>query len=157
MPDPVEEIWIAKGDVFRTGAYLLPDVLQNHVLLDHPEHALVNRNNRAMAAHVFTTAAGLRIAHNPPLVLAHIQLRILRQGRQSRALRGYKLLPGQRDCGFRLGCRTRGRSIGHQSSHQRAQSRLVLASQDGVHAQPAQVFLIHRRVQAVTNDMCPLV
>ena len=72
MPDSVKEIWVAKGDVLRARSYLLPDVIQNHIVLDHTKHPLIDRDNRAVAARMLATSAGLRVAYDPTLIVSHI-------------------------------------------------------------------------------------
>ena len=48
MANTVEEVWIAKSDVFGTALYLLADILHDHIVRNNTKFAVINRNNRAV-------------------------------------------------------------------------------------------------------------
>src|SRR2546429_6511124 len=57
MPAAIEKIRIAEGNVLRAGHHLLANVREHNFTIHYPEHSLVNRHNRAMAAQMLASAA----------------------------------------------------------------------------------------------------
>ena len=64
VPDSVEKVWIAEGDMLGTGGNLLANVRQNDVAVDNAENAVVHGNDRAVTAEMLTAAARFRVAHS---------------------------------------------------------------------------------------------
>src|SRR6266700_3532613 len=81
MPNAVEKIWIAKGDVLGPSRDLLSDIRQDHITLHNPETPLIDWYNGAMAAQVLTATARLGVARDALLLWPHDEARISeRQG-----------------------------------------------------------------------------
>jgi hypothetical protein len=107
VADAVEEIGIAKRDMLRARRHLAANILQHDVALHDAELPLVDRHNRTMPAQVLAAAAGFRIAHRAPRSAGKHELRVLRQRRQTAAVRHEEPLPGERDQGRRAGTHQR--------------------------------------------------
>ncbi len=75
MPDPVEEVGIAEGNVPCSGRDLPPHVRQDDLGRHDAEAPVVDRNDRAMPAPVFTAAARLGVADDAQIG-ADAQLRV---------------------------------------------------------------------------------
>jgi hypothetical protein len=95
MPDAIEEVGIAEGDVFRAGRNLSPDILQHHVSLHDAEGPLIDRDNGTVAAQMPTAPTGLRVAYRSALPISDIQARIPGERRQLPPVRNQELLLGQ--------------------------------------------------------------
>ena len=63
MARSIEEVRIAKGDMFCPGFHLSANILHHHVTLNDPKLAAVDRNNGTVTAEVLAAAAGLSVAH----------------------------------------------------------------------------------------------
>ena len=72
--DSVEEIRIAEGDVLRAGGHLAADVFHDDVAAHDAENAFVDGHDRAVAAEMFATAAGLRGADDAVAVAGDDQI-----------------------------------------------------------------------------------
>ena len=62
--DAIEEIRVAEGDVLRACCDLLTNVGENNVESDYTKLALINGNDRTMAAEMFAAAGSFRVARN---------------------------------------------------------------------------------------------
>src|ERR1700730_787927 len=69
VADAVKEIRIAESDVLGTTGYLLANVLDDHSTWNDAKPSAIDGDDRAVTAQVFTTTAGLCVAHRstPPL------------------------------------------------------------------------------------------
>ena len=74
MPGTVEEIRIAEGDMLCAHLHLLADICQHHFFLHHPEAAVIDRHNRAMAAGMLTAAGSFHVAGDPGGAVAEVHL-----------------------------------------------------------------------------------
>src|SRR5262249_16171928 len=101
MTDAVEKIRIAKGHVLCPSRNLLSNVLQDHITLHNAKAPCIHRNNRAMAAQVFTATARFRVASHTLLLRSHDELGIGEWRWEILALWHQKLLALQGD--YRLG------------------------------------------------------
>jgi hypothetical protein len=100
MPRTVEEIRIAERDMPRAFPDLRADVIQHDVGRYDPELPLVDRNDRTVAAEIFTAAGGLGKTNRQSGTVGTDQTGVARQGRQLVALRRDEVDSGQAD--FRL-------------------------------------------------------
>jgi hypothetical protein len=149
MPDPVEKVRVAEGDVLRPRGHLSPDVFQHHLSLDDPELPAVHGDDRAVTAQVLATPAGLGIAHGP-LPAIQDQGGIPCEGNQVPPVRDQEFLSGQRD--HRLGLAITVPPVG-QPRQQAHQTGLELAAQDRLGSQGTKVAFVHRGVQAVEAEV----
>src|SRR5207302_3989031 len=95
---PVEEVWIAKGNMLSACLNLLTDILEHDVSLHNAEDSVVDRDNRAMPAEVFASAAGLRIAGDSEAAFGHEQMRVLPKRRKMVAIRENELHAVEGNC-----------------------------------------------------------
>ena len=154
MPDAVEEVGIAEGDVPGAGGDLRPHVGHDDVDRDDPKAAVVDGHDRTVPAAMFAAAAGLGVADRPSFG-APLQGRVLRQRRQALTIRDEEL--DARDTrGLR---RRRGATkIGHLTDDARVthdardQRLLELAAEDHRHAVLAEQGGVERRVEAVGDQ-----
>ena len=94
VPDPVEKVRVAEGDVRGSRRHLPPDVLDHHFSLDNAKTALIDRHNRAMAAQVFAASACFRVPDHALLAVVPIEFCIVSQSGEPPAVRDTEPLPG---------------------------------------------------------------
>ena len=86
VADTVEEVRVAERDVPGARRDLRANVGHDDVDRDDAESAVVDRHDRTVAAPVLAAAAGLGVAGRPAFA-APLQRRVLRERRQSAAIR----------------------------------------------------------------------
>ena len=64
VPYTVEKIRVAKGDVLGPGGNLLANILKHHFAVHHTEYAVVDRNDRAVAAKMLASPARFRVTRD---------------------------------------------------------------------------------------------
>jgi hypothetical protein len=97
MPAAIEEIRIAEGNMLRSGRHLLANVREHNFTIHYPEHALVNRHDRAMAAQMLASAARFGITGKAMLAGRKDEVRVARKRRESLPVGRKEFLPGQRN------------------------------------------------------------
>ena len=86
MADAIEKIRIAESDVFGAGIHLAANIFEDYFARDDAERAVVDRNDRAMAAKMFAAARGFRVAGDRALPSGKSQRGITIERRQSLAI-----------------------------------------------------------------------
>ncbi len=71
------------------------DVGEHDVRLHDAELAVVDGDDRTVAAQVLAAAAGLGVADQPPLAIGHLQRRVSRERRKTRPIGDEEVNPGQ--------------------------------------------------------------
>ena len=92
VADAVEEIWIAEGDVFGAGFHLAADVFEDHVVRDYAERAVVDGDDRAMAAEMFAAARGFGVTGDARGAVGESQRGITIERGQSLAIGDLEIL-----------------------------------------------------------------
>src|SRR5438046_2701229 len=88
--------------VLRAGHHLLANVREHNFTIHYPEHSLVNRHNRAMAAQMLASAARFGITGKAMLTGRKDDVRVARKRRESLPVGRNESLPGQRNQRLRL-------------------------------------------------------
>ena len=73
VPDAVEEVGVAEGDVLRAGRDLLADVVEDDFALHDAKVSVIDRDDGAVPAAVFASAARLRVAGDALRALAIVK------------------------------------------------------------------------------------
>src|SRR6185312_16625612 len=128
MPGSIEEVRIAKADMFGAALDLLADVGQYRLGIHNPKLAVVNGDNRAVAAAVLASAGCLGVTANAGAAVGHFQTGVLFERGKSAAIRKGELQPGKR--GGRLRMQLRAGEIN--------ELRFELRSEHGINAGGAQ-------------------
>ena len=97
VPDSVEKVWIAEGDVLRIGGNLLANVRQNDVAVDNAENPVVYRNDRAVTAEMLAPAARFRVAHSAMFARGQNEMGVGTKRRKIRTVGNLKAQACQRD------------------------------------------------------------
>src|SRR5579859_3942738 len=77
VADSVEKIRVAEGNVLRAGRHLPPHVFHHNAARDDAKHALINRNDRTMAAQMFAAAARFGGTHDAVAAIGQNKMRVL--------------------------------------------------------------------------------
>ena len=142
---PLMKSGFTERDMPRAHRDLLCDVGDDHVDRDDAEPALVDGDDRAVPAQVLAPARRLREPQRAGGPVGHQETGVALQRRQGVALGG-----AERDLPRTVDHPEGGmRRLGPHALGEREDVRLVLASDDGVHAEPAQSPGVHRRIQTV--------
>ena len=145
MGGAVEEIGVAERDVPGARRHLLSDVGDDHVHRHDAEPALVHRHHRTVPAPVFASARGFGESGRARRAVGHHDGGVAVEGgegvAQRRAEGDLREVVDHPEGGAR-------RSGPHAFSEVE-EMRLVLASDNSVHPEPAQAPRVHRCVQAV--------
>jgi hypothetical protein len=88
----IEEIRVSEGDVPGTLRHLAPNVLQHYFPLYHPECAVIDRDDRAVAAQMLAAARCLRVAHHSRFAV-DVQVRVAVERGKAGAVGWNELLP----------------------------------------------------------------
>jgi len=104
VTDSVEEVGIAKGDVFGAHLHLLRDVLDDNVSLNDSEFSSVDRDNGAVSAEVLAAACGLGVAYGLPEVWRDLELSVFAEFGQPGSVRREEVLSVERDGFGRISC-----------------------------------------------------
>ena len=148
MADAVEEIRIAEGDVAGPRGNLPAHVLHHRVQLHDAEPSAVDRDHRAVPAHVLAAPARLRVPGRAAPAVPRFQMGVAFERRQAGAVGNAEPLLGKGDQGLALGLPGR-RAVRREPFIQAHQAAFELAAEDGPATEPAQEILVQRRVQAV--------
>ena len=149
---PVEEIWIAKGNMARARHHLLAKVSQHDLARHGTKAPVIYRDHRTMPAAVLTTPTGFDIAGNPRPAIGHPQKRVALERREVAAVRYQKSLPGHGDPRFQL-LASLTRHAGFEPSGECLESRLELAAQYRPDTEFPQVRFVCRRIKTISDDM----
>ena len=150
MADAVEKIRVAKGHVLGASGDLLPDVFQNDLSLHDAKTSLVDRHDGAMAAEVFTAAAGFRVADHVG-TRSDFELRVNGQGGQIAPVGHPERLAFQGNHVFRLLDGSWG--ICRKASHELQQPGFKFPTEEGGSPQFAQQPVVHGGVKAVETEV----
>ena len=136
---PVPEVRVPEGDMLGAGLDLLGDVGEHDVPLHDPEPAVVDRDDRAVAAAVPAAAAGLGVAGESGAAVGHLELRVAFEARKTAAVGHPEPLPGQGH-GW---CRSPS-----PVAHEPGELRFELTPDHGHGAETAQKLGVGRGVEA---------
>src|SRR5580658_9734284 len=97
MPDAVEKIRIAESDMRRARCHLPPNILEHDLARYNPEHSVIDRDNRAMAAKMFASSARLRVSREKFFTVRQGQPRVPIERRKSATVGRQEILPLERN------------------------------------------------------------
>src|SRR5258708_2193971 len=95
VANAIEEVRIAERNVLRTHGHLLANVLHHDVAVHDAKDALVNRDDRTMAAAMFAAAAGLGRADEAESAAWKDEVSVFFNGRHIRSVRDIQGLSGK--------------------------------------------------------------
>src|SRR5215471_18563037 len=99
VPNAIEKIRIAEGDVLRPRRHLLANVFEHDFAVHYAKDAVVDGYNRTVTAKVLASPARFRTSRNTVFAGGEDDMSVVRGQRQAAPHGSYEFLPRQRDQG----------------------------------------------------------
>jgi hypothetical protein len=144
----VEKIRVTEGDVLRSSSNLFPNVFQHDFAIHNSEDAVIDGNDRAVAAKMLAATAGFRVARDAVFTGRENDVRILQKRRKSLAVGPNEFLPADGDRWLGLPQRHGlvALAVLLEAFCEMYKPFLKLASENGFHTLGAKMSFIHWRV-----------
>lgn len=156
VANSVEKIRIAESNVLRPGGNLLANIFKHDLAVYHAENAVVDRNDRAVAAKMLASSARFRVAGNAVFAGGKNHVGIRREKWKSVSVGPDEFLPRPGDPGHRLRHRRQFDVFAEQLEIlcKMHKTFLKFASENVLHSLGTEMRFIHGRVKAIEAQVC---